>query len=62
MFQNYALFECPKAEIVVAYQPWVNFIEAKSWAQSHFTLWAQHLRSFFGLKSSEQPVRAWRRA
>ena len=39
----------------------LNFIKAKSCAQSHFTLCAKFLRSFFRRKSWAQRVRAWRR-
>ena len=34
----------------------------KSWAQSHFILYAKLLRSFFRYKSMAQDVRAWHRA
>ena len=40
----------------------VDFMNSKSWAQSHFTLYAKHLRSFFRRKSSAQSEKAWRRA
>ena len=34
-----------------------DFIKAKSWAQSHVSLWAKLLKSFFRRKSSAQSVR-----
>ena len=41
--------------------PGVDFRKAKSWAQSHFTLYAKLLKSFLWRKSSAQSVRAQRR-
>ena len=37
--------------------PGVHFIKAKSWAQSHFMLYAKLLKCFFMSKSMEQSVR-----
>ena len=47
---------------VLKNHPEVDFIKAKSWTQSHFTLYAKLLRSFLRPKSLVQSVRAWPRA
>ena len=52
-------YPCQK---LLFYRLGANFIMAKSWMQSHFTLYTKLLRSFVRRKSLAQRVRAWRRA